>query len=144
LHEFAFKDRVNKLRKRVGRGHGSGCGKTSGRGQKGQNSRSGGGVHIGFEGGQMPLHRRIPKRGFTSPFKKRIALVNVSRLNCFDDGEVVGVRDLIKNRLVSKKFDVIKVLGNGELSKKITIRVGSFSHVAKKKIEAAGGIAEVV
>ncbi len=130
--------------KRKGRGHGSGNGKTAGRGHKGQNARSGGGVRIGFEGGQMPIYRRLPKRGFTNIFAKAYAEVKVSDLNKFEDGAVVDAQALIDAGIISKKLDGVKVLGNGELSKKVTVKAAKFTATAASKIEAAGGKAEVM
>lgn len=133
-----------KDRKRKGRGHASGNGKTAGRGQDGQNSRSGGGVRPGFEGGQMPLTRRIPKRGFTNIFAKEYAEVNVAQLDRFEEGTVV-TPDLLKEAGVIKKImDGVVVLGNGELSKKLTVKASRFSKSAAKKIEDAGGKVEVM
>lgn len=129
---------------RKGRGIGSGNGKTAGKGHKGQNARSGGGVRPGFEGGQMPFGRRIPKRGFVNIFAKKYANVNISDLNIFDEGAVVDTDALKKSGLLKKTFDGVKVLGNGELSKKITVKANAFSAAAKQKIEAAGGKAEVI
>ncbi len=130
--------------KRKGRGHGSGNGKTAGRGHKGQNARSGGGVRIGFEGGQMPIYRRLPKRGFTNIFAKQYAEVKVSELNKFEDGAVVDANALIEMGIISKALDGVKVLGNGELTKKITVKAAKFTASAASKIEAAGGKAEVM
>lgn len=130
--------------KRKGRGPGSGNGKTAGRGQDGQNSRSGGGTRPGFEGGQMPLYRRLPKRGFTCRNTKEIVSVNVDRLNVFRAGSIVTVEKLVEKGIVSNPKDGVKVLGNGELTKKLTIKVNAFSKTALEKIEAAGGKAEVV
>lgn len=129
---------------RKGRGHGSGNGKTSGRGHKGQNARSGGGVRPGFEGGQMPLYRRIPKRGFKCINTKEIVAVNVVHLNVFEDGAVVDIDALKSKGLISNPRDGVKILGNGELSKKLTVKVNFYSQTAKEKIEAAGGKAEVI
>lgn len=129
---------------RKGRGEGSGNGKTAGRGQKGQWARSGGGVRPGFEGGQMPLARRLPKRGFHNIFGTENAIVNVSDLNKFEDGAVVTVEALVEAGLVKKTLDGVKVLGNGELTKKLTVQAAAFSASAKEKIEAAGGKAEVI
>lgn len=134
----------NKPAYRKGRGTGSGNGKTAGRGAKGQWARSGGGVRPGFEGGQMPLHRRLPKRGFTNIFATTYAIINVSDLNGFEDGATVGVADLIAAGLVKKTFDGVKVLGNGDLSKKLNVQASAFSGTAKEKIEQAGGNAEVI
>ena len=133
-----------KEAKRKGRGIGTGNGKTGGRGHKGQNARSGGGVRPGFEGGQMPLHLRLPKRGFTNIFGTRYAVVNVSDLNRFEDGAVVGVDEMIESGLVTKVFDCVKVLGNGELDKKLTVKATAFSESAKEKIQAKGGNVEVM
>lgn len=130
--------------KRKGRGHGSGNGKTAGRGHKGQNARSGGGVRIGFEGGQMPIYRRLPKRGFTNIFAKAYAEVKVSDLNKFEDGAVVDAQALIEAGIISKKLDGVKVLGNGEITKKVTVKAAKFTATAASKIEAAGGKAEVM
>ncbi len=131
-------------RKRVGRGHGSGNGKTAGKGHKGQNARSGGGVRIGFEGGQMPLARRIPKRGFNNIFAKTYAIVNVADLNKFESGAEVDADALLKAGLIKKACDGVKVLGNGELEKSLTVKAAAFSAGAKEKIEKAGGKAEVM
>ncbi len=130
--------------KRKGRGPGSGNGKTAGKGHKGQNARSGGGVRIGFEGGQMPITRRLPKRGFNNIFAKTYAIVNVSALNAFDNGAVVGIEELLAKRIVRKAEDGLRVLGNGELTKKLTVKANAFSESAKAKIEAAGGKVEVI
>ena len=129
---------------RVGRGHGSGNGKTAGRGQKGQKSRSGGNTRVGFEGGQMPLYRRLPKRGFTCINSKKIISINVSELERFDADTVVTVDLLREAGMVKNSFDGGKILGNGDLSKKLTVQVNAFSKSAAAKIEAAGGKAEVV
>ncbi|EGS29606.1 ribosomal protein L15 [Peptoniphilus sp. oral taxon 375 str. F0436] len=135
-----------KARKRVGRGPGSGTGKTSGRGHKGQNARSGGGVRPGFEGGQMPLFRRLPKRGFKNNFSKQFAQINVSTLNCFKDGDTVNLDSLAERGLVnkSKAKDGLRVLGNGDLTVKVTVQAAHFTKSASEKIEAAGGKAEVI
>ncbi len=135
-----------KSRKRVGRGTSSGLGKTSGRGHKGQNARSGGGVRPGFEGGQMPLIRRVPKRGFTNIFAKKYAILNVEDLNRFDDNTVITPELLIETGLVKgkTKIDGVKILGDGELEKKLTVKAHKFSKSAIEKIEAAGGKAEVI
>ena len=130
--------------KRVGRGIGSGTGKTSGKGHKGQNARSGGGVRPGFEGGQMPLYRRLPKRGFTNRNTKLVASVNVEKLNKFEDGAVVDIQTLVEAGAVKNRFDAVKILGNGDLTKKLTVKANAFSEGAKQKIEAAGGKAEVI
>jgi large subunit ribosomal protein L15 len=129
---------------RKGRGPGSGNGKTAGKGHKGQNARSGGGVRIGFEGGQMPITRRLPKRGFNNIFAKKYAIVNISALNVFDDGATVGIEELLAKKLVRKAEDGLRVLGSGEISKKLTVKANAFSETAKAKIEAAGGKVEVV
>ena len=134
-----------KTQKRLGRGIGSGIGKTSGKGHKGQNARSGGGVRPGFEGGQIPLIRRLPKRGFTNQFKKVYAIINVSDLNRFEDGTVVDAAALLETNLIGKvEAYGVKVLGNGELTKKLTVKADKFTAQAKEKIEKAGGIAEEV
>lgn len=129
---------------RRGRGHASGNGKTSGRGHKGQGARSGGGVRPGFEGGQNPLYRRLPKRGFTCRNSKEIVAINLVHLNVFDDGEVVDIAALQSKGLVSNPRDGVKILGVGELNKKLTVKVNMYSKSAAEKIEAAGGKAEVV
>ena len=129
---------------RRGRGHGSGNGKTAGKGHKGQKARSGGGVRPGFEGGQMPLYRRLPKRGFTCRNSKEIVGINVSALDRFEDGSVVSVETLIESGIVKNPRDGVKILGNGELSKKLTVQAHAFTEGAKAKIEAAGGTAEVI
>jgi len=129
---------------RKGRGHGSGNGKTAGRGQDGQNSRSGGGTKPGFEGGQMPIYRRLPKRGFTCINSKEIVGINVAELNRFEAGTTVSVDTMIENGLVSNPKDGVKILGFGELTKKITVQANAFSQSAIEKIEAAGGKAEVI
>ena len=130
---------------RKGRGIGSGNGKTAGKGHKGQNARSGGGVRPGFEGGQMPISRRLPMKGFNNKnFATVYAIVNVADLNCFEDGAVVGVEELIAMGLVKKTYDGVKVLGNGELTKKLTVRAAAFSAGAEEKIKALGGNTEVI
>ncbi len=129
---------------RKGRGAGSGNGKTGGRGHKGQNARSGGGVRIGFEGGQMPLARRIPKRGFNNIFAKPLEQVNISKLDVFEDGAVVDAEALLNAGILSKCRYGVKILGNGECSKKLTVKANAFSASAKAKIEEAGGKAEVI
>ena len=129
---------------RKGRGHGSGNGKTGGRGHKGQKARSGGGTRIGFEGGQMPLARRIPKRGFNNIFAKPLEAINVSELDRFEDGAVVDAKALLDAGVLSKCRYGVKILGNGEISKKLTVKASAFSETAKEKIEAAGGKAEVI
>ena len=134
----------NKDSKRKGRGHGSGNGKTAGRGHKGQNARSGGGVRIGFEGGQMPIYRRLPKRGFNNIFALKYAEINVSDLNKFEDGAVVDAAALKEAGIIKKTLDGIKVLGNGEVSKKVIVKAAKFTEAAKEKIVAAGGKYEVM
>ena len=129
---------------RKGRGPGSGNGKTAGKGHKGQNARSGGGVRPGFEGGQLPLYRKLTKRGFNNRFAVNYATVNVSALNVFEDGAVVDLETLVAKRIVRKSLDGLKVLGGGELTKKITVKATVFSATAKEKIEAAGGKTEEV
>lgn len=130
--------------KRKGRGHGSGNGKTAGRGHKGQNARSGGGVRIGFEGGQMPIYRRLPKRGFNNIFALKYAQINVSDLNKFEDGAVIDAQALKEAGIVKKPLDGIKVLGGGELTKKVTVKAAKFSESAKAKITGIGGKYEVM
>ena len=129
---------------RKGRGAGSGNGKTAGKGHKGQNARSGGGVRPGFEGGQLPLYRKLPKRGFNNKFATNYAIVNVAALNVFEDGAVVDLEALLAKKIVRKSLDGLKVLGNGELTKNITVKAAVFSATAKEKITAAGGQAEEV
>ena len=130
--------------KRKGRGHATGNGKTAGRGHKGQKARSGGGTRIGFEGGQMPLARRIPKRGFNNIFAKPLEAINVSALEKFEDGAVVDAQALLDAGVLSKCVYGVKILGNGEITKKLTVKASAFSDSAKEKIEAAGGKAEVI
>ena len=143
LHELTNLEAKN--RKRIGRGPGSGTGKTAGKGHKGQNARSGGGVRPGFEGGQLPLYRRLSKRGFNNyNFRTVYATVNVSDFECFDEGTVVSKELLIEKGLVKKELDGIKVLGNGNLTKKLTVKANKFSNVAKEKIENVGGTTEVI
>lgn len=144
IHELTPAPDSNKAVKRVGRGHGSGNGKTAGKGHKGQNARSGGGVRIGFEGGQMPLVRRIPKRGFNNISATKYAIINVSDLNKFTDGTVVDTELLVAAGLVKKVNDGVKVLGNGDLTAKVTVKAAKFSKSAIEKIEKAGGKAEVM
>ena len=144
LYELAPTAGTTKDSKRVGRGHGSGSGKTSGRGHKGQNARSGGGVRPGFEGGQMPIYRRLPKRGFTNIFATVYAEVKVSDFNIFEDGAVVDAAALKEAGIIKKVCDGIKVLGNGTLEKKVTVKAKKFTASDKEKIEAAGGKAEVM
>ncbi len=131
-------------RKRIGRGCGSGTGKTAGKGHKGQKARAGHGMRPGFEGGQMPLQRRIPKRGFNNIFAKEIVSVNVGTLNQFEDGAAVDAKALIEAGIIKKSCDGVKILSNGNLSKKLTVKANAFSEAAKAKIEAAGGKAEVI
>ena len=129
---------------RKGRGPGSGNGKTAGKGHKGQNARSGGGVRPGFEGGQLPLYRKLPKRGFTNIFATKYVIVNVEQLNAFEDGAVVDVNALLEKKIIRKELDGLKVLGGGEITKKLTVKASVFSASAKEKIEAAGGKVEVI
>lgn len=144
LHELSPNAGANKASKRIGRGHGSGQGKTAGKGHKGQKARSGGGVRPGFEGGQMPLTQRIPKRGFNNIFADKVVALNVSDLERFNDGITVDAEILKAAGLVKGKYDVIKILGNGELTKNLTVKANAFSASAKEKIEKAGGKAEVM
>ena len=144
LHELAPAAGSKKTRTRVGRGLGSGLGKTSGRGQKGQNSRSGGGVRTGFEGGQMPLYRRLPKRGFKNIFALQYAEVNLSQLNRFEDGATVDPVALIEAGILKNVRDGIRILGNGTLERKLTVIANGFTKSAVEKIEAAGGKVEVI
>lgn len=144
LHNLSPAPGSTQEAKRKGRGSGSGNGKTAGRGHKGQKARSGGGVRIGFEGGQMPLARRIPKRGFHNIFAKPLESVNVSALEKFEDGAVVDAKALLDAGVLSKCTYGVKILGNGEITKKLTVKASAFSESAKAKIEAAGGKAEVV
>ena len=139
LHELTAVEGSTKERKRIGRGHGSGQGKTAGKGHKGQKARSGGSIRPGFEGGQMPLQRRVPKRGFNNIFAKKIVAINVSDLNKFEDGAEVDAQALVNVGIVKKEYDGIKILGNGEISKKLTVKVAAYSESAKQKIEAARG-----
>ena len=143
LYELSPAPGSKKSRKRLGRGAGSGLGKTSGKGNKGQNARSGGGVRPGFEGGQMPLQRRVPKRGFNNIFAKRYAIVNVGDLERFENGSRVDFKSLKAAGLVKKQYDGLKVLGDGSLTKKLTVSASKFSNSAKMKIENLGGKAEV-
>ncbi len=144
LHELSPAEGSVKASFRKGRGHGSGNGKTAGKGHKGQNARSGGGVRIGFEGGQIPLYRRLPKRGFTNHFATTYAIINVEALNVFENGAVVDAAALIEKGIIKKTLDGVKVLGRGELTKKVTVKAQIFSAGAKEKIEALGGKCEVV
>ena len=144
LHELSPAAGSNTKAYRKGRGHGSGNGKTAGRGHKGQWARSGGGVRVGFEGGQMPLSRRLPKRGFNNIFAKRLESVNVSVLEKFEDGAVVNAEALLESGILSKCEYGVKILGNGSITKKLTVQASAFSASAKEKIEAAGGKVEVI
>lgn len=144
LHDMKPAEGARKSRKRIGRGIGSGTGKTSGKGHKGQNARSGGGVRLGFEGGQIPLFQRLPKRGFTNINRKEYAIVNLDVLNRFDEGTEVTPELLIETGIVSNEKSGIKILGNGTLEKKITVKAHKFSASAKEAIEKAGGQAEVI
>ena len=144
LHELQTTEGSRHNNYRRGRGIGSGNGKTAGKGHKGQNSRSGGGVALGFEGGQMPLWRRLPKRGFKNVNRVQYAAVNVGELNRFEDGTVITPALLIESGLVTKEYDGVKILGGGELSKKLTVQANKFSASAEKAIVAAGGKAEVI
>jgi large subunit ribosomal protein L15 len=144
LHELSPAYGSAKASYRKGRGAGSGNGKTAGKGHKGQNARSGGGVRVGFEGGQLPLYRKLPKRGFKNRFAVNYAVVNVEALNKFENGAVVDLEALKAAKLVRKELDGVKILGNGELTKKLTVKATVFSATAKEKIEAAGGKTEEV
>ena len=144
LHELSPAEGSRKKRKRLGRGVASGTGKTAGRGTKGHNSRSGGGVRPGFEGGQMPLHRRLPKRGFTNIFKKKIAIINIRDLSRFETGSVIDESTLAGAGLIKGKSDGIKLLGQGEINMPLTIRINCASKSASEKIIAAGGVIEAV
>ena len=143
LHELSPQEGSVKEGFRKGRGAGSGNGKTAGKGHKGQNARSGGGVRPGFEGGQLPLYRKLPKRGFNNKFAVNYAIVNVEELNRYEDGATVDITTLLADRVIRKAYDGLKVLGNGELKKKLTVKAAVFSATAKEKIEAAGGKTEV-
>lgn len=144
LHELSPALGSKKEAKRIGRGHGSGQGKTAGKGHKGQKARSGGNVRPGFEGGQMPLQRRIPKRGFNNIFAKNIIAINVAALNKFEDGTVVDAKVLLNAGIIRKEYDGIKILSNGNLTKKLIVKANAFSETAKQKIEEVGGKAEVI
>lgn len=144
LNQLKPVEGARHTRKRKGQGVGSGLGKTAGRGQKGQNSRSGGGVRPGFEGGQNPLFQRLPKRGFKNVNRKEYAVVNVSDLNVFENGAEVTIETLIKAGLVNKTYDGVKVLGNGTLEKKLTVKASKFSASAEAAIKNAGGTVEVI
>ena len=144
LYELSPAEGSTKENFRKGRGAGSGNGKTAGKGHKGQNARSGGGVRPGFEGGQIPLYRRLPKRGFNNVFAKHYAIVNVSDLEVFDNGAVITTEALLEKRIIRKALDGVKILGRGELTKKVTVQAAIFSAGAKEKIESVGGKCEVV
>lgn len=144
LHELKPTDGARKKEVRVGRGIGSGVGKTCGRGHKGQKARSGGGVRPGFEGGQMPIYRRLPKRGFKNVWAKKFAEVNVETLNRFEEGAEIDAVALVEYGILKNVLDGVKILGNGEVTKKLTVRAQAFTKSAKEKIEAAGGTAEVI
>lgn len=144
LHELGPAAGSTTAPKRLGRGVGSGLGKTSGKGHKGAKARSGGGKRPGFEGGQMPLYRRVPKKGFTNIFRTEYATVNVGQLEAFDNGAVVTAAMLKEAKIIRKTLDGVKVLGNGELTKKLTVQASKFTASAKEKIEALGGKAEVI
>ena len=144
LHELSPAPGSTKEAKRKGRGPGSGNGKTAGKGHKGQNARSGGGVRPGFEGGQMPLYRRLPKRGFNNVFAKEYVEVNVAELNKFEDGAVITAEVLKQSGVISRVKDGVAILGNGDITKQVTVQAAKFTKSAKEKIEAAGGKAEVM
>ena len=144
LHELHPAEGSTASQKRLGRGAGSGLGKTSGKGHKGAKARSGGGKRPGFEGGQMPLYRRVPKRGFNNVFRTEYAEVNLERLEAFEDGAVVDAAALLEKRIIRKELDGVKILGVGELTKKLTVQAAKFTGSAKEKIEAVGGKAEVI
>lgn len=144
LHELTSTPGSTKAAKRVGRGHGSGNGKTAGKGHKGQKARAGRGMRPGFEGGQMPLQRRLPKRGFNNIFATEVVAINLSQLEKFEDGAVVNAKVLCEAGIIKHTDIAVKVLSNGSLSKKLTVQVNAFSAAAKEKIEAAGGKAEVI
>ena len=143
LHDLKPAEGATTARKRLGRGIGSGLGKTSGKGHKGAKARSGGGKRPGFEGGQMPLTMRLPKRGFTNKWRVEYATVNVERLNIFEDGATVTPVELVESGILKNVQDGVKILGNGEITKKLTVKATKFSETAKEKIEAAGGKVEV-
>lgn len=144
LHTLKYNEGARKNRKRLGRGHATGTGKTSGKGHKGQNARSGGGVALGFEGGQTPLYKRIPKRGFNNINRINHAVLNLDSLNVFEDGSVVTIETLLEKRIINKKLDGVKVLGQGTLEKKLTVQVNAYSKSAQEAIEKLGGKAEVL
>ena len=144
LHELKAAPGSSRTGKRKGRGQASGTGKTAGRGMNGQNSRSGGGTRLGFEGGQMPLYRRIPKRGFTNIWRQPPEIVNIGDLGVFEDGAEIGAEDLLERGLIKKAGAGVKILGDGKLEKSLTVKANKFSKAAAQAIEAAGGKAEVV
>lgn len=144
MNELMPNEGATKKRKRVGRGPGSGLGKTAGRGHKGQKSRSGYSRRFGFEGGQMPLMRRVPKRGFTNPFTKEYVPINLSMLTVFADQDVIAIEDMIRKGLVKNIKDGVKILGNGEIERAVTVKAHKFSKSAREKIEKAGGTCEVL
>ncbi len=144
LHELSPAAGSKKSRNRVGRGVGSGKGKTCGRGTKGVNSRSGGGVRPGYEGGQMPIHRRLPKRGFTNIFKKKIVVLNITDLKDFESGSAVDETILLKRGMIKGRYDGVKLLGNGDIQHPLTVKLNAVSQGARKKIEAAGGTVELI
>ena len=144
LHELSPVEGSKKEVKRIGRGHGSGWGKTAGKGHKGQKARAGKGMRVGFEGGQMPLQRRIPKRGFNNIFAKKVVAINVGTLNKLEDGAVVDIAALTEKGIVKNSFDSVKILSNGTITKKLTVKAHAFSKGAVAKIEAAGGKTEVI
>ncbi|AMS10863.1 50S ribosomal protein L15 [Erysipelothrix rhusiopathiae] len=144
LHELKYNEGARQDRKRLGRGQGSGTGKTSGKGHKGQNARSGGGVALGFEGGQTPLFKRIPKRGFKNVNRVDYAVVNLSSLNVFEDGTEVTIEALLEKGIIKKTLDGVKILGQGELEKKLVVKANAFSKSAVESIEKLGGKAEVI
>ena len=142
LYELSPAEGSKKEAKRIGRGHGSGQGKTAGKGHKGQKARAGKGMRVGFEGGQMPLQRRLPKRGFNNIFRKNVVAINVGTLNKFEDGAVVDIAALTEKGIVKNSFDGVKILSNGTITKKLTVKANAFSKGAVAKIEAAGGTVE--
>ena len=144
LYELSPAEGSKKEAKRIGRGHGSGQGKTAGKGHKGQKARAGKGMRVGFEGGQMPLQRRLPKRGFNNIFRKNVVAINVGTLNKFEDGAVVDIAALTEKGIVKNSFDSVKILSNGTMTKKLTVKANAFSKGAVAKIEAAGGKTEVI
>ena len=144
LHDLSAVPGSTQTARRIGRGHGSGWGKTSGKGHKGQKARAGRGFRAGFEGGQMPLQRRLPKSGFVNIFAKDIVAINVGTLESFENGAVVDIQALLDAGIVRNSFDGVKILSNGKLTKSLTVKATSFSEAAKQKIEAAGGKAEVI